>query len=46
MLSRAQVDAELSVALSRGETDKAEATKAMERVQQLRQENQLPQERK
>jgi hypothetical protein len=46
MLMRAQADAELAVALSRGDADKAEATKAYERVQQLRRDNQLPQERK
>lgn len=46
MLLRAQADAELAVALSRGDADKTEATKAIERVRQLRQDNQLPQERK
>ncbi len=46
MLLRAQADAELAVALSRGDADKAEATKAIERVRQLRQDSQLPQERK
>jgi len=46
MLSRAQADGELAVALSRSDTDKKEATKAIERVQQLRKDNQLPQERK
>jgi len=46
MLLRAQADGELAVALSRGDADKTEATKAIERVQQLRQDNQLPQERK
>jgi len=46
MLSRAQADGELAVALSRSNTDKNEAAKAIERVQQLRKDNQLPQERK
>ena len=46
MLLRAQADGELAVALSRGDADKTEATQAIERVQQLRQDNQLPQERK
>jgi hypothetical protein len=46
MLSRAQVDGELAIALSHGDADKTEATQAIERVRQLRQDNQLPQERK
>lgn len=46
LLLRAQADGELAVALSRGEADKAEATQAVERVRQLRQDNQLPQGRK
>lgn len=46
MLLRAQADGELAAALSRGDADKKEATQAIERVQQLRQDNQLPQERK
>jgi hypothetical protein len=46
MLSRAQADGELAVALSRGDADKTEATQAIERVRQLRQDNQLPLERK
>jgi regulator of protease activity HflC (stomatin/prohibitin superfamily) len=46
MLLRAQADAELAVALSRGDADKTEATQAIERVRQLRQDNQLPRERK
>jgi regulator of protease activity HflC (stomatin/prohibitin superfamily) len=46
MLLRAQADAELAAALSRGDADKKEATQAMERVRQLRQDNQLPQGRK
>ena len=46
MLLRAQADGELAVALSRGDADKAEATKAIERVQELRKENKLPHERK
>jgi hypothetical protein len=46
MLSRSQADGELAVALSRGDADKTEATKAIERVRQLRQDNQLSRERK
>lgn len=46
LLLRAQADGELAVALSRGEADKTEATQAVERVRQLRQDNQLPQGRK
>jgi hypothetical protein len=46
MLLRAQADGELAVALSRGDADKKEAIDAIERVRQLRQDNQLPQERK
>jgi hypothetical protein len=46
MLLRSQADGELAVALSRGDADKTEATQAIERVQKLRQDNQLPQERK
>jgi hypothetical protein len=46
MLSRAQADGELAVALSRGDADKKEATQAIERVRLLRQDNQLPPGRK
>lgn len=46
LLLRAQADGELAVALSRGDADKTEATQAIERVRQLRQDNQLPKERK
>jgi regulator of protease activity HflC (stomatin/prohibitin superfamily) len=46
MLSRAQADAELAVALSRGEADKTEAAQSVERVRQLRDDNKLPLERK
>ena len=46
MLSRAQADGELAVALSRSDADKKEAVKAMDRARQLREDNQLPQERK
>jgi regulator of protease activity HflC (stomatin/prohibitin superfamily) len=46
LLLRAQADGELAVALSRGDADKNEAAQAIERVRQLRQDNQLPQERK
>jgi len=45
MLLRAQADAELAVALSREDADKKEAALAIERVRQLRQDNQLPQGR-
>jgi outer membrane murein-binding lipoprotein Lpp len=43
MLLRAQADAELAIALSHGDADKTEATQAIERVRQLRQDNQIPQ---
>lgn len=46
LLMRAQVDGELAIALSHGDADRKEATLAVERVRQLRQDNQLPQERK
>jgi hypothetical protein len=46
MLLRAQADGELAVALSHGDSDKKEAVQAIERVRQLRQDNQLPQGRK
>ena len=39
MLSRAEADAELAVALSRGDAEKLEARAAVERVRQLRQDN-------
>jgi hypothetical protein len=39
MLMRAEVDAELAVALSREDTEKTEAKAAVERVRQLRQDN-------
>ena len=45
MLLRAQTDGELAVALSRSDTDKKEAAEAIDRVQQLRQDNKLPKER-
>ena len=45
MLLCASADGELAVALSRSETDKREAADAMERVKQLRLENNLPNER-
>ena len=45
MLLRASADGELAVALSRSETDKREAADAMERVKQLRLENNLSNER-
>lgn len=46
LLLRAQADGELAVALSRGDADKKEAADAIDRVEKLRQENQLPQGRK
>ena len=45
MLQRAQADGELAVALSRGDADKTEAIKAVQRVRQLRDDNHLPQGR-
>jgi outer membrane murein-binding lipoprotein Lpp len=45
MLSRASVDGELAVSLSRSDADKKEATEAIERVNQLRQNNNISQER-
>jgi hypothetical protein len=45
MLLRAQADGELAVALSREDIDKKEAVKAIERVEQLRQDNMLHKER-
>lgn len=39
MLARAEVDAELAVALSKEDAEKLEARKAIARVQKLRQEN-------
>lgn len=39
MLSRAEADAELAIALSRADAEKAEAQGAMDRVRQLRLEN-------
>jgi hypothetical protein len=45
MLLRASADGELAVALSRSDTDKREAADAVERVKQLRLENNLPNER-
>lgn len=39
MLSRAEVDAELAVALSHGDAERLEAEKAMARVQELKQNN-------
>jgi hypothetical protein len=40
MLLRAEADAELAVALSRGDAEKSEAMAAVERVRQLRKDNQ------
>ncbi len=46
MLLRAQADGELAVALSRSDADKKEGAQAIDRVRQLRQDNQLPLEGK
>jgi regulator of protease activity HflC (stomatin/prohibitin superfamily) len=43
MLLRANADGELAVALSKSDADKKEATEAIDRVKQLRQDNNLPQ---
>jgi len=40
MLSRAEADADLAIVLSHGDDEKSEAVAAMERVRQLRQDNQ------
>jgi hypothetical protein len=40
MLLRAEADAELAVALSRGDAERSEAMAAVERVRQLRKDNQ------
>ena len=44
-LKRAEADAELAVTLSHEQAEKTEAEKAIERVRQLRNDNQLPAER-
>lgn len=44
LLTRAEADAELAITLSKEQGEKAEAAKAMARVRQLRDENQLPTE--
>ncbi len=46
MLLRAQADGELAVSLSRSDADKKEAVQSVERVRQLRLDNQLPQGKK
>jgi hypothetical protein len=45
LLTRAEADAELAIALSHEQNEKTEAANAMERVRKLREENQLPIER-
>jgi len=40
MLTRSEADAELAVVLSHGDAEKTEATAAIERVRQLRKDNQ------
>ena len=39
MLTRAEADAELAIALSKGDAERQEAEKALERVHQLRHDN-------
>jgi hypothetical protein len=45
LVTRAEADAELAIALSHEQDEKTEAAKAMERVRKLREDNQLPIER-
>lgn len=45
MLTRAEADAELAITLSHEQAEKIESAKAMERVRQLRDDNQLPMQR-
>lgn len=42
LLTRAEADAELAITLSHEQAEKTEAAKAVERVRQLRNDNQLP----
>jgi hypothetical protein len=42
LLTRAQADAELAITLSHEQSEKMESAQAMERVRQLREDNQLP----
>jgi hypothetical protein len=42
MLTRAEADAELAIALSHEQDGKADAAEAIERVRKLREENRLP----
>lgn len=42
MLTRAEADAELAIALSHEQAEKTDAAKAIERVRKLREDNQLP----
>jgi hypothetical protein len=44
MLTRAAADAELAITLSHEQSEKLASAKAMERVRQLRDDNQLPKE--
>ena len=44
LLTRAQADAELAITLSHEQSEKMESAQAMERVRQLREDNQLPEE--
>ncbi|MFO7687903.1 MAG: DUF4398 domain-containing protein [Desulfobacterales bacterium] len=42
LLKRAEADAELAITLSHEQSEKMESEKALERVRQLREDNQLP----
>jgi len=42
MLTRAEADAELAIALSHEQAEKTDAARAIERVRKLREDNQLP----
>jgi hypothetical protein len=44
LLTRAEADAELAITLSHEHSEKMESAQAMERVRQLREDNQLPEE--
>ncbi len=45
LLTRAEADAELAITLSHEQAEKTEAENAIERVRQLRKDNQLPMQR-
>ncbi len=44
LLTRAEADAELAITLSHVQSEKMESARALERVRQLREDNQLPKE--